>query len=256
MTPVALHHEVHGPADAPPLLLGGSLGTNLTMWEPQIEALSRDFRVIAFDQRGHGRSPAPPGPYSIADLGSDVVALLDTLGLERASYCGLSIGGMAGIWLGAMAPQRIDRLVLMCTSAHAVPRFKGTERAAAVRAAGTPAVVADAVVAGWFTPAWAQQHPDRIAGFKAMLGATDAEGYAACCEAIVAMDLRDALPQITPPTLVIAAADDPALPLDHQRLIAAAVPGSRLEVVADAAHIASAQQPERINELIRDHLEQ
>lgn len=254
MSAVALNHTIAGPEDAPVLLLGGSLGTNLAMWEPQVSVLSRSHRVIAFDQRGHGSSPAPPAPYSIADLGADVVALLDHLGVGRASYVGLSIGGMAGIWLGAHAPDRLERLVLMCTSAHAPPASRWHARVSDVRAAGTTAVIADAVVERWFTPAWAQAHPDAIAAHKAMIVATDPEGYCGCCEAIAAMDLRDALPRVSVPTLVIGGIEDQALPPEHQRLIAEAVPGARLELIADAAHIASAQQPDTVNHLIEEHL--
>lgn len=254
LSPVLLNHELHGPEDAPVLLLGGSLGTNLSMWEPQIPALTAQFRVVTFDQRGHGHSPVPPAPYAVAELGADVVTLMDHLGLQRASYAGLSIGGMAGIWLGANASERLERLVLMCTSAHAPPASRWLERAASVRAAGTTEVIAETVVKGWFTPEWADDHPDAVAAHQAMIVATDPEGYAGCCEAIAGMDLRGALPHIAVPTLVIGACEDQALPPDHQRLIAATVPGARLELVEDAAHIASAQQPETINRLIKEHL--
>lgn len=255
MSTVALNHELHGPADAPVLLLGGSLGTSLAMWQPQVAALREHFRVIVFDHRGHGGSPVPPAPYAIADLGADVLELMDGLGIERASYGGLSIGGMAGIWLGANAPGRLDRLVLMCTSAHAPPASRWLERAAAVRAAGSTEVVADAVVSRWFTPGWAAAHPGVVAAHRAMITATDPEGYAACCEAIAAMDLRPELTRIPVPTLVISATEDEALAPEHQRLIAEQIPGARLELIAGAAHIASAQQPQAVNELIRAHLE-
>ena len=254
MTSSPLHHTITGPEDAPVLLLGGSLGTNLTMWEPQVEALRNSHRVICFDHRGHGRSPVPAVPYTIADLGGDIVALMDHLEIERASYGGISIGGMAGIWLGAHAPQRLEKLVLVCTSAHAPPASRWLERASAVRAAGTTEVVADAVVERWFTPEWSVAHPRAVAAHRAMIVATDPEGYAGCCEAIAAMDLRDELPQISAPTLVIGALEDLPLPPDHQRLIAETVPGARLELIADAAHIASAEQPDTVNRLIREHL--
>jgi 3-oxoadipate enol-lactonase len=249
-----LNHSASGPEDAPVLLLGNSLGTNLSMWAPQVEVLSRSFRVVTFDQRGHGRSPTPPAPYVMSELGEDVVALMDHLGTQRASYVGLSIGGMAGIWLGANAPDRLDRLVLMCTSAYAPPASRWEERVAAVRAAGTTEVIADAVVERWFTPRWSAAHPDAVAAHRAMIAATDPEGYCGCCEAIAAMDLRGALPEIAVPTLVIGGVDDLALPPEHQRLIASAIPGARLELIADAAHIASAQQPETVNRLIEEHL--
>lgn len=249
-----LHHELSGPADAPVVMLGNSLGTNLKMWAPQVDVLSRRFRVISFDQRGHGGSPVPPGPYAISDLGEDVVALMDQLGIERASYVGLSIGGMAGIWLGANAAERLGRLVLICTSAYAPPASRWHERVSAVRAAGNTDVIADAVVERWFTPAWSAAHPDRVAAHRAMIAGTDPDGYCSCCEAIADMDLRDSLPAVSVPTLVISAVDDLALPPEHQRLIAEGIPGARLENVEDAAHIATAQRPEVVNRLIEEHL--
>jgi 3-oxoadipate enol-lactonase len=251
---VLLNHALAGPPDAPAVLLGGSLGTNLTMWEPQLGELGRSHRVVAFDHRGHGASPVPPGPYSIADLGRDVVALLDHLQIERAAYVGLSIGGMAGIWLGAHAPERIAKLVLLCTSAHAPPATRWQERAAAVRGAGSTEPIADAVVARWFTPGWAQAHPDPVAAHRAMILATNPEGYSACCEAIAEMDLRADLAQIRAPTLVMGGAADLALPPEHQRQIAAAIAGARLELIADAAHIASVEQSATVNRLIEEHL--
>lgn len=253
---VALNHVTDGPADAPVVLLGGSLGTNLSMWQPQVAALSRTHRVVSFDHRGHGASPVPPAPYAISDLGEDVLALMDRLGIERAAYVGLSIGGMAGIWLGANAPERLEKLVLICTSAYAPPASRWLDRVTAVRAAGTVEVLADAVVSGWFTPEWAAAHPDSVAAHRAMIAATDPEGYCGCCQALAAMDLRTALPAITVPTLVIGGREDHALPPDeHQRPIADAIPGARLELVADAAHIATAQQPDTVNRLIQEHLD-
>jgi 3-oxoadipate enol-lactonase len=255
MTAVALHHELSGPERAPALLLGGSLGTTLGMWEPQVPALSRQLRVAPFDHRGHGRSPVPPGPYEIADLGRDVLALLDRLGLERASYCGLSIGGMVGMWLAANAPERVERLVLICTAAHLPPASAWIERAEAVRAAGTVAVVADAVVDRWLTPAFRAAHPDVRDRLRAMLAASPPDGYAACCEAIARMDLRDELPRIAAPTLVIAGADDAAAPPEHAHAIAAAIPDAHVEVLAPAAHLASVERAGEVNRLISEHLE-
>ena len=171
-----------------------------------------DAQLVRFDIRGHGRSPVPAGPYRIDDLGSDVLRLMDDLQLERASYCGLSIGGMVGQWLAINAPERLDRLILICTGAFLPPADPWLERAAAVRAAGTPDVIADAVVARWFTEPFAAEHPDTVARYHAMIGATDPGGYAACCEAIAAMDLRAGLPSVTTPTLVLSGAQDPAIP--------------------------------------------
>jgi 3-oxoadipate enol-lactonase len=247
------HHETSGPDGAPVLLMGGSLGTTLDMWDGQLPLAER-LRLIRYDHRGHGGSPVPRGPYEIADLGRDALALMDLLGLERASYCGVSIGGMVGLWLGANAPERIEKLVLIGTSAHIEPASVWRERAAAVLEAGSPEVVADGVVERWLTPEFAREHPEVRAGLRVMLAATDAAGYAACCGAIERMDLRDHLSRISAPTLVISGSDDPATPIEHQRLIVEAIPGARHEVVGPAAHLAAVQQPEAVNRLILEHL--
>jgi 3-oxoadipate enol-lactonase len=248
-----LHHRITGPPDAPVLLMGGSLGTNLKMWDLQLP-LGERFRLVRFDHRGHGGSPVPPGPYEIADFGADVLALMDELGLERASYCGLSIGGMVGMWLGIHAPERIERLVLVCTSAYMPPASAWQERARAVLAAGSTEPIADAVVERWLTPGFAAERPEVRADLRAMLVASPPEGYAWSCGAIERMDQRAELPRIAAPTLVISGSDDPATPPAMQEEIAAAVPGARHEVVGPAAHIAAIEQPEAFNQLIEEHL--
>lgn len=254
MSTVALNHRIDGEAGASPLLLGCSLGTNLSMWEPQLEALTAVRRVIRFDPRGHGGSPSPSSPYSIDELGGDVLALLDRLGIERADYAGLSIGGMIGLWLAANAPDRIGRVIIMCSSAK-LDGAAFRARAATVLEAGSPAVIADAVVERWFTPGFAQTHPSLIDRMRAMIRATPAAGYAGCCDAIAAMDLRDRLPSITAATLVIGATDDQALPAEqHSEPIASAIPGARYELVGPAAHIATIEQADAVNALVTDHL--
>ncbi|GAB3205103.1 3-oxoadipate enol-lactonase [Marinactinospora thermotolerans] len=249
---VDVHHVIDGPEDAPVLILGGSLGSTLEMWEPQVADLARDLRVVRYDMRGHGRSPVPGGPYTIADLGADVVRLLDRLGVRRAHFAGLSIGGMTGMWLGAHAPERIDRLALLCTSALLGPPEGWSRRAATVRAEGTGAVAAG-VVERWFTPGFAHAEPAVVERMTSMVAATPAEGYAGCCAAIERMDLRPDLPAIAAPTLVVAGADDPATPPAHAELIADAVPGARLEVVGPGAHLASWERADQVNPLLRAH---
>lgn len=249
----ALHHETVGPADAPALLLGGSLGTTLKMWEGQLP-LAGSLRLVRFDHRGHGSSPVPPGPYEIADLGRDVLELMDALGVECCSYCGLSLGGMVGMWLGANAPERIERLVLLCTSAYMPPTSMWQERAETVLGAGSVEPVADGVVGRWLTPRFADGHPEVRAALRSMLVNTSPQGYAGCCGAIERMDLRPDLPRINAPTLVVSGSEDPSTPFEHQRLIAEAVSAARHESVGPAAHLAAVEQPEAINELILEHL--
>ena len=254
MTPVDLHYRLAGPEGGAPLLLGGSLGTTIAMWDPQVPSLAERLRVIAFDHRGHGGSPVSPGPYAIEDLGRDVLGVLDRLEIPRASYCGLSVGGMVGMWLAANAPERVDRLVLICTAPHLPPASAWTERAAAVREAGSPRVIARTVVGRWFTPAFASEHPGIVERYRAMIAATRAEGYAGCCEAIAQLDLRPALPTISAPTLVIAGAEDPSTPPEHAHAIADAIPGAQLVVLEHAAHLSSVEQAEAVTKLISDHL--
>lgn len=247
---VPLAARVYG-TDGIPLLLGSSLGTTGAMWEPQLAALGSRFRLVAFDHRGHGRSPVPPGPYTLEALGTDVLALADALGWERFSYAGLSLGGMVGMWLAAHAGQRVERLALLCTSSRMDPRG-WRERAATVRQQGLDAV-ADAVVSRWFTPSFAAQRPEVVERHRDLLLDTPTEGYAGCCDAIAAMDLRDDLRGITAPTLVIAAADDPATPPDHAETIASLIPAARLEVLDQAAHLANVERPDTVTDLLLTH---
>jgi 3-oxoadipate enol-lactonase len=247
------HYRATGPDDAAPLLMGESLGTNLKMWEGQLQLVDR-WRLIRYDHRGHGGSSTPPGPYEIADLARDALELMDALEISRASYCGLSIGGMVGMWLAAHAPERIDRLVLMCTSAHMPPPSAWQQRAAAVLEAESTEPIADTVVAGWLTPGYAALHPEVRAALRAMLTATSPDGYASCCGAIERMDLRADLPSITAPTLIISGSEDPSTPREIQEQIAAAISGARHEVVGPAAHIAAVEQPDRVNQLVEEHL--
>jgi 3-oxoadipate enol-lactonase len=245
--PAELIYSLEGPEGAPVIAFTGSLGTDLTMWKPQSDPLGERFRVVRYDIRGHGSSAVPPTPYSIADLGTDLIALLDRLEIERVSLCGLSIGGMTSMWAAAHAPERVDRLVLCCTSAQLGPKEAWLERAATVRADGVGAI-ADAVLARWFTPGFAAGARGQavVERMRAILTATPAEGYAGCCEAIAEMDLRGDLPSIAAPTLVLAGKDDPATPPEHGRLIAELIPNARFEVVSNAAHLANIERAELV----------
>jgi 3-oxoadipate enol-lactonase len=253
MTPVDVHVEVDGPAEAPALVLSGSLGSTLSAWDPQVAALRDRFRLIRYDHRGHGRSPVPPGPYRIEDLTGDVLALLDRLGVPRAHFCGLSMGGMVGMRLAATAPDRVDRLVLCGTSALLGPPEQWAQRAAAVRAGGTASIAAT-VVGRWLTPPFAAAHPELVERLQAMVAGIPDDGYAACCGAIEHMDLRPLLGQVRAPTLVIVGAADPATPPEHGARIVAGIPGARMVVLDGAAHLANAEQPDAVTGLLLDHL--
>jgi 3-oxoadipate enol-lactonase len=243
-----------GPADAPVVVMVGSLGSTRQMWDPQVPALAQRFRVVRYDTRGHGGSPVPPGPYEIADLVDDLVCVLDELGVERAHLVGLSLGGMTAMLAAATHPDRVDRVAVLCTSALLGPASGWAERAAAVCAGGT-AAVADAVVERWFTPEHSAADPGLVAWARAMVAATPAHGYAACCGAIERMDLREALPRIKTPLLAIAGRQDQATRPAHLEAIVDAVPGGRLVVLEAAAHLANLDQPAAVTALLVDHLD-
>jgi 3-oxoadipate enol-lactonase/4-carboxymuconolactone decarboxylase len=248
--------RAEGPPDAPPLVLLNSIGTTTEMWTPVLAPLAGRFRVIRIDARGHGATPAaaPGEACDIADLGRDVLDALDETGIDRASFAGLSLGGMTAMWLAIHHPERVDRLALLCTSAHLPPATAWRDRAAAVRADGM-AAVAHVPATTWVTPGLGTRDPDLLATLQAMLASVDAESYAQCCDALAALDLRADLGRIAAPTLVIAAADDPAAPPDqHAAVIAEGIAGARLVVLENAAHLATYEQPGPIAQLLLAHL--
>ena len=252
MTAVEVHAVVEGRDDAPVLLLSNSLGSDLSMWDPQLPALTERFRVVRYDTRGHGRSPSSRGDLTIDDLTDDVVALLDLLGVAQAHVAGVSIGGMTGLRLAVREPQRVLTLAVLCSSAHTGNATSWEDRARTVRAEGS-AAIAERVVGRWLTPPYAAAHPDLVARLQAMVAAADDEGYAGCCTAIAQMDLRPDLHRITAPTLVVSGADDEAVPPEHQQAIADGVPGARLLSVSPAAHLANLEQPAVVAEALIAH---
>jgi len=227
------------------LVLGNSLGTSRAVWDRQAPVLSRRFRLLRYELPGHGGSPAPDRPYTIAELGTAVLALLDRYRVDRAAYCGISLGGMIGMWLAADSPERVSSLGLVCTSAHLPPASGWLARAEQVRARGLASISA-ASIGRWFTPAFASREPATVAAFAAELERTDARGYAGCCAAIAGMDLRQRLGSVTASTLVVAGSDDPATPPGHGARIAASIRGARLLVMRGAAHLANVSSPEQV----------
>ncbi len=252
MGAIALHHQITGERGAPPLLLLNSLGGTLAMWERQVPALAERFLVVRCDTRGHGESPVPPGPYVIDDLVDDTVALLDNLGIGRAHVAGLSLGGMVAMRLAAREPERVERLALLCTSAQLGPPETWAQRAATVRAKGTGAV-ADVVVSRWLTETRRTADPQTTEYLREMIASTPSDGYAACCDAVREMDLRDQLPTITAPTLVIAGTDDLSTPPVHLQTIAAGIPAARLIELADCAHMATIDQADAVTTALVEH---
>lgn len=254
MTAVEVYAERSGVPGAPVLVLSGALGSDRTMWDAVLPAFEQHFDVIRYDHRGHGRSPVPDGPYEIADLGEDLLALLDRSDVERAHLLGLSLGGMVGMWVANRAPERLARLVLCCTSAHTGQVEMWIERAAKVLADGTESL-GDAMMTRWFSSTFVAEHPDVVGRIREMFIATPASGYADCCGAIERMDQRDQLHRISVPTLVIAGSEDPATPVEHGRLLAEWIPDARLAVVSGAAHFAAVERPDLVAQLVTEFLE-
>jgi 3-oxoadipate enol-lactonase len=250
---VEVNYALEGPEDAPVLVLSNSLGSTLEMWDDQANVLRERFHLVRYDQRGHGDSPVPPGPYRIEDLGLDLLALLDRLEIERVSFCGLSIGGLVGMWLASEDADRVERLVLCCTAARFDPDMYDA-RANTVRAEGVGSI-SDTVLERWFTPEFRASRPETLEWAESMLRGTPTEGYAGCCEVLRDTDVRDRLEDIRAPTLVIAGAEDPAATGEQAEEIRDSIPGARLAVIENAAHLANIEQPEAVTREILDHLE-
>jgi len=249
-----LNVTVEGRDGGPTLMLSNSLGCNLQMWEPQMKALAQHFRVIRYDRRGHGKSGVPPGPYSMERFGRDVLAILDDLNIERVHWCGLSMGGMVGQWLGAHAPHRFGRIILANTACYYPDPTNWLSRIRAVQQGGI-AAVADIVIAGWLTAEFREREPQVTANLKAMLLASPVPGYLACCEALSTLDQRELLPQIRSPTLVIAGRHDPATPVAAGEFIRGRIPGASMTIL-DAAHISNVEQPHAFTEAVIGFLTQ
>jgi 3-oxoadipate enol-lactonase len=250
-----LDHRVYGPDGAAGVVLSNSLGTTQELWSRQLPSLAERFRVLTYDHPGHGESQVPRQPATVDALADDLLELLDELGLARVSFCGVSLGGMVGMALALRAPDRVERLVLCCTSAYLGPPEQWAERARIVRAEGMEAI-ADAVVERWFTDELVHDEPETVAHFRSLLAATPSEGYARCCEAIASWDARERISAITAPVLVVAGATDPATPLEHAELLAAGIPGARLRVLDAAAHLANVEQAEAFTDALLEHLGQ
>jgi 3-oxoadipate enol-lactonase len=248
----AINVEVAGADSAPALMLSNSLGTNLTMWDDQVGEWSKHFRVIRYDRRGHGGSGAPKGPYSMERFGRDVIHILDALNVKKTHWCGLSMGGMVGQWLGANAPDRIEKLVLSNTNFYYADKESWTGRIKFVRENGLEKLV-DPNMERWFTAGFRQKSPETIARMKALFLTSDVEGYIACCEAIRDMDFRDSNKTITAPTLVIVGTQDPATPPSQGEAIAQQIKGAKL-VSFDAAHISNMEHPKLYAETVLNFL--
>ena len=242
-----------GPAGAPVLVLGPSLGTETGLFDAQIAALADRYRIVRFNLPGHGGAPAPPGPYSMAGMAHDVLALLEDHGIERFHYAGVSIGGAIGLQLALDAGDRLSSLTVCASAARFADPPSWPVRAKTVRAEGTEALLASRP-GTWYTHGFARDEPVQAERLLGMLRATTPEGYAGCCEAIAAHDVRERLGEIRVPTLALAGADDPATPPEMLQQITDAVPGARLVVVPNTAHLLNVEQSETVNHELATHL--
>jgi 3-oxoadipate enol-lactonase len=241
-----IHYFPAGAADLPVLLFSNSLGTNLSMWNPQLPVFEKQFRVLRYDTRGHGQSSLTPGPYSIEQLGKDVLNLLDALKLDRVHFCGLSMGGMIGMWLAMNAPERLNKLVLCNTGAKIGNAEGWNARIETVRKGGMKSV-AGGVIERWFTPAFRAKAPEEVAAIQNILENTQAEGYVANCAAVRDFDARETISAIRAPTLVIAGGHDQATPPADGRFLADKISGARYAELA-AAHLSNIEDRDHFNQ--------
>ncbi|MGB6191500.1 MAG: 3-oxoadipate enol-lactonase [Terracidiphilus sp.] len=232
-----LHYEVSGGTDAPNLVLLNSLGSNLQMWDRVLPEFEEKFRVLRSDMRGHGRSEVAAEAFTIEQLGRDVLKLMDEVKAEKASICGVSLGGLAGLWLGIYAPDRVERLILANTAAKIGTKEIWEQRIEAVKANGMAALAA-ATLERWYTPVYRQEHPEEMEKIRRMIAATDPQGYAACCAVLRDADLRAEAAGVRAVTLVIAGAHDPATPPADGRALHTAIEHSRY-VEFDASHMSA-----------------
>ena len=259
MSEVRLISSMEGPDGAPVLILANPIGTTRAIWDAQARVLREDYRLLRFELRGHGapgaRSDAPPGPYSIAELGTDVLSLMREHGVTTAAYCGISIGGMTGLWLAANAPERISSLVVCCAAITPMPsRQSWLDRAALVRSEGM-AAIGEMVPPRWFTPDFIARQPAAVAFVMDMLLGTDPAGYAGCGEAIAAMDLRSQLGSVKAPTLVVSGAEDVAAPPAVGAYTARNIPEARLTVIQGASHFAHYEKPGPVTNALLAHFQ-
>ena len=248
-----IHYVLEGQSGKPVLVFSNSLGANYSMWDPQAREFHKRLRILRYDTRGHGRSSSTPGPYSIEQLAKDVVALLDALDLDRVHFCGLSMGGMIGMWLALNAPERLNKLVLCNTGAKIGTPESWNARIEAVRKNGMKSI-ASAVVDRWFTPAFRQKSPATISNILRMLKETNQEGYAACCAAVRDCDFGEQLGEIRKPTLVIAGAHDPATPPADGRFLEQHISGARYAEL-NAAHVSNIEAQDGFNKELATFLD-
>ena len=250
---VQLHYQTFGDASNPALVFSNSLGTNYGMWQQQFNALKDQFFVVCYDTRGHGASSTPQGPYSLQQLGEDVIHLLDHLKIQRAAFCGISMGGLTGQWLAIYYPERFSHVVVCNTAAKIGQEQAWLDRAALVRSQGLQSI-ADSAASRWFTVPFIQSNAATVATLSNDLGAGSPEGYASCCEALAKADVREQLKTITVPVLIVAGRQDPVTTVADAEFMLSQIPNSQL-VEIDASHISNVEQPTAFNQNLMNFLQ-
>lgn len=244
-----INYHTFGDAAKPALVFSNSLGTNFKMWQPQIDHFQQDFFVICYDTRGHGASSAPQGPYTLDQLGQDVVNLLDHLNIEKAAFCGISMGGLTGQWLAINKPERFSHVVVCNTAAKIGQEQAWQDRAALVREQGlTP--IASTAAGRWFTEPFIQSNAATVATLSNDLGAGSPEGYASCCEALAKADVREQLKDIQVPVLIVAGQQDPVTTVADGEFMQQRIANSELFEI-NASHISNIEQPEAFNQAVQ-----
>jgi len=245
---IRLHYETSGIASGEVLVLSNSLGSSLHMWDKVVPRLESTYQIVRYDTRGHGVSSIPPAPYTIEQLGRDVLFLLDHLGIERVNVCGLSLGGMVAMWMGIHAPQRVRRMVLANTGARIGTVEMWNQRIAAAQNSGM-AFLAAAILERWFTSSFRNQQPAEMEAIRSMIAATDPNGYIACCGVLRDTDLRADISAISAPALVITGTHDPATPPSNGRAIYAAVRNSKY-VELDSSHLSAWERADQFADAV------
>lgn len=248
-----INYQTFGDASKPAIVFSNSLGTQFSMWQAQIDALKNDFYVICYDTRGHGQSSAPQGPYTLEQLGQDVVNLLDHLNIQKSAFCGISMGGLTGQWLAIHYPERFNHVIVSNTAAKIGQEQAWNDRAKLVREQGL-APIASTAAGRWFTDPFIQSNPAVIEELSNDLGAGCPEGYASCCEALAKADVREQLAQISIPVLIIAGKQDPVTTVADGQFMQERIQGSQLFEI-DASHISNIEQPQAFNKAILDFIQ-
>jgi 3-oxoadipate enol-lactonase len=247
-----INYQTFGNPDVPALLFSNSLGTNYGMWKQQFNYFKERFYVICYDTRGHGSSSTPTGPYTLQQLGEDVILLLDHLNIEKASFCGISMGGLTGQWLAIHYPHRFSHIIVANTAAKIGQEQAWLDRARLVREQGLQPIVATAA-SRWFTDPFIQSQTAIVNNLCNDLSAGSANGYANCCEALAKADVREQLKDITIPVLVIAGTQDPVTTIADGQFMQQHIPNAKL-VEINASHISNIEQAENFNHILKDFL--